>query len=112
MDKEVLDLCTDYLISSFGQITATVCRSSGVLRKEHRPSAQLAKMGKMSRSGDAQCGRWHNRVWAAQRRTNMGTKQPGPRKAIVGTAMHNMFHPYPGLQVRLAKLASLVDQMA
>jgi predicted amidohydrolase len=26
--------------------------------------------------------------------------------------MHNMFHPYPGLQIRLAELAGLVDRMA
>jgi predicted amidohydrolase len=40
-----------------------------------------------------------------------GTK-PGPRKAIVGTAMHNMFCPYPGLQIRLGELAGLIDRMA
>src|SRR5258707_1156501 len=37
---------------------------------------------------------------------------PGPRKVVVGTAMHNMFHPYPGLPIRLAELAALVDRMA
>lgn len=37
---------------------------------------------------------------------------PGPRKVVVGTAMHNMFHPYPGLAIRLAELADLVDRMA
>ena len=36
----------------------------------------------------------------------------GPRKIVVGTAMHNMFHPYPGLPARLAELAGLVDRMA
>ena len=36
----------------------------------------------------------------------------GPRKIIVGTAMFNMFHEYPGLDVRLGELAGLVDQMA
>src|SRR6476659_75359 len=39
-------------------------------------------------------------------------KRPGPRKAIVGTAMHNMFRPYPGLHERLVELAGLVDRMA
>ena len=42
----------------------------------------------------------------------MSENKPGPRKVIVGTAMHNMFHPYPGLQIRLAELADLVDRMA
>src|SRR5215813_10867709 len=42
----------------------------------------------------------------------MSEKKPGPRKVIVGTAMHNMFRPYPGLQVRLAELARLIDRMA
>lgn len=36
----------------------------------------------------------------------------GPRKVLVGTTMHNMFVPYPGLQARLQELASLVDSMA
>src|SRR5262249_11420334 len=35
----------------------------------------------------------------------------GPRKVIVGTAMHNMFCPYPGLSARLQELAGLVDRM-
>jgi predicted amidohydrolase len=42
----------------------------------------------------------------------MSGKQPGPRKVIVGTAMHNMFCPYPGLQQRLSELAGLIDRMA
>src|SRR5689334_19378020 len=42
----------------------------------------------------------------------MSGKTSGPRKVIVGTAMHNMFRPYPGLEVRLAELAELVDRMA
>ncbi len=42
----------------------------------------------------------------------MSQKEPGPRKVIVGTAMHNMFRPYPGLQTRLAELAGLVGRMA
>ena len=42
----------------------------------------------------------------------MSEKKSGPRKVIVGTAMHNMFHPYPGLQTRLGELAGLVDRMA
>ncbi len=36
----------------------------------------------------------------------------GPRKVVVGTAMHNMFRPYPGLRARLAELTALVDRMA
>ena len=36
----------------------------------------------------------------------------GPRKIVVGTAMHDMFRPYPGLPARLAELAGLVDRMA
>jgi predicted amidohydrolase len=36
----------------------------------------------------------------------------GPRKIVVGTSMHNMFGPYPGLDARLAELAGLVDRMA
>ncbi|HZP85017.1 MAG TPA: carbon-nitrogen hydrolase family protein [Chthonomonadaceae bacterium] len=42
----------------------------------------------------------------------MSENRSGPRKVIVGTAMHNMFRPYPGLQTRLGELASLVDRMA
>src|SRR5262245_9420281 len=42
----------------------------------------------------------------------MHGRQLGPRKVIVGTAMHNMFRPYPGLEERLAELAGLVDRMA
>jgi len=42
----------------------------------------------------------------------MSGKQPGPRKVIVGTAVHNMFCPYPGLQQRLGELAGLIDRMA
>src|SRR5579859_7534128 len=42
----------------------------------------------------------------------MSENRSGPRKVIVGTAMHNMFHPYPGLQLRLGELAGLVDRMA
>jgi predicted amidohydrolase len=38
--------------------------------------------------------------------------KPGPRKVIVGTTMHNMFLPYPGLEARLAELVGLVDRMA
>lgn len=37
---------------------------------------------------------------------------PGPRKAVVGAAMHHMFGPYPGLAARLAELTGLVDAMA
>jgi len=36
----------------------------------------------------------------------------GPRKVVVGTAMHDMFGPYPGLDARLSELAALVDAMA
>ena len=42
----------------------------------------------------------------------MSVRGPGPRKIIVGTAMYNMFHPYPGLPDRLGELARLVDRMA
>lgn len=42
----------------------------------------------------------------------MRNAKTGPRKVIVGTAMHNMFRPYPGLRARLAELAGLVDRMA
>ena len=42
----------------------------------------------------------------------MSARKPGPRKVIVGTSMHNMFHPYPGLEERLEELASLVNRMA
>ncbi len=42
----------------------------------------------------------------------MGERNAGPRKILVGTAMHNMFCPYPGLQTRLEELAGLVDRMA
>lgn len=35
-----------------------------------------------------------------------------PRKVIVGTTMHNMFCPYPGLEARLNELGSLIDRMA
>jgi predicted amidohydrolase len=42
----------------------------------------------------------------------MRENRAGSRKIIVGTAMHNMFRPYPGLPTRLAELAGLVDQMA
>ena len=41
----------------------------------------------------------------------METATGGPRKVIVGTAMHNMFVPYPGLERRLEELAGLVDRM-
>jgi predicted amidohydrolase len=36
----------------------------------------------------------------------------GPRKVVVGTAMHNMFHEYPGLEARLEELGGLIDRMA
>jgi predicted amidohydrolase len=36
----------------------------------------------------------------------------GPRKVVVGTAMHNMFREYPGLEARLEELGGLVDRMA
>lgn len=36
----------------------------------------------------------------------------GPRKVVVGTSMHNMFGPYPGVEKRLGDLAGLVDRMA
>ena len=42
----------------------------------------------------------------------MPPRRPGPRKVIVGTAMHNMFRPYPGLETRLQELAGLVERMA
>lgn len=42
----------------------------------------------------------------------MRDKSPGPRKVIVGTTMHNMFCPYPGLPNRLGELSGLVDRMA
>ncbi len=35
-----------------------------------------------------------------------------PRKVIVGTAMLNMFHDYPGLDARLGELAGLINRMA
>jgi len=35
-----------------------------------------------------------------------------PRKVIVGTAMLNMFHEYPGLEVRLGDLGGLIGRMA
>jgi predicted amidohydrolase len=35
----------------------------------------------------------------------------GPRKVVVGTAMHNMFGEYPGLEARLDELAGLLDRM-
>jgi predicted amidohydrolase len=41
----------------------------------------------------------------------MGVKG-GPRKVLVGTAMFNMFHEYPGLEARLEELGGLIDQMA
>ena len=41
----------------------------------------------------------------------MGTKG-GPRKIIVGTAMLDMFHEYPGLEARLEELGGLIDRMA
>src|SRR5690348_1779216 len=43
---------------------------------------------------------------------DMSRKEQGPRKVIVGTSMHNMFGPYPGLPARLEELAGLVDRMA
>jgi predicted amidohydrolase len=36
----------------------------------------------------------------------------GPRKILVGTAMFNMFHEYPGLEARLEELGGLIDRMA
>jgi len=36
----------------------------------------------------------------------------GPRKVVVGAAMLDMFHHYPGLEERLEQLAGLVDRMA
>ena len=36
----------------------------------------------------------------------------GPRKVTVGSVMHDMFGPYPGLEERLAELTGLVDRMA
>ena len=36
----------------------------------------------------------------------------GPRKVVVGTAMHNMFGEYPGMGARLDELAGLLDCMA
>lgn len=35
-----------------------------------------------------------------------------PRKVIVGTAMYNMWHEYPGVEARLNRLAAFVDEMA
>jgi predicted amidohydrolase len=42
----------------------------------------------------------------------MPARRAGPRKVVVGTAMFNMFGPYPGLDARLTELAGLVDRMA
>jgi predicted amidohydrolase len=42
----------------------------------------------------------------------MSENSNGTRKVVIGTAMHNMFCPYPGLQARLSELAALVDRMA
>jgi predicted amidohydrolase len=42
----------------------------------------------------------------------MAQRDGGPRKVVVGTAMHNMFGEYPGLDARLAELAGLLDRMA
>ncbi len=42
----------------------------------------------------------------------MSVHAPGPRKVVVGTAMDNMFGPYPGLDTRLTELTGLVDRMA
>ena len=36
----------------------------------------------------------------------------GPRKILVGTAMSNMFHEYPGLEARLEELGGLIERMA
>jgi predicted amidohydrolase len=36
----------------------------------------------------------------------------GPRKVVVGTAMLNMFHEYPGLEARLEELGGLIARMA
>lgn len=35
-----------------------------------------------------------------------------PRRIVVGTSLYSMYGPYPGLEVRLQQLGSLVDRMA
>jgi len=42
----------------------------------------------------------------------MERQMAGPRKVVVGTAMHDMFGEYPGLEARLDELEGMVDLMA